>query len=56
MGLFPALVATTSDAALDWVVGAAASIVFVALVAIPAAAMNSREHRRRQAEEGQGPT
>lgn len=50
MALLPALVAATSDAPLDWVLGAAASIVFVALIAIPATVMNAREHKRHQAD------
>jgi ABC-type spermidine/putrescine transport system permease subunit I len=54
MGLLPALVASMSDAPLDWAVGAAASIVFVAVIAIPAAALNAREHKRRQAEKATG--
>jgi hypothetical protein len=43
------LMASTS-APLDWVYGALASIVFVALVAIPAAVLNSRDHKKRQQE------
>lgn len=51
MPLLPALVAAAGDAPLDWVVGAAASIVFVVIIAVPAAALNAREHRRRQTEQ-----
>jgi hypothetical protein len=45
-----ALVASSSNAPLDWVYGTVASIIFVAAVAIPAALLNSREHKRRQRE------
>gem|GEM_PF-2555917 len=44
-----ALVAATNNAPLDWAYGTAASVVFVALIAVPAAVLNSRENRRRQA-------
>jgi uncharacterized protein YecE (DUF72 family) len=44
---FVAFLATT-DAPLDWVLGTAASVVFVGLIAVPAAAMNARDRRRRQ--------
>ena len=45
-----ALLATSSNAPLDWVYGAAASVVFVVLIAIPAAVLNSRDHKKRQRE------
>lgn len=50
------LVAATNNAPLDWAYGAAASVVFIGLIAVPAAVLNSREHRRRQGPktEGQG--
>ncbi|HTV11174.1 MAG TPA: hypothetical protein VME20_04860 [Acidimicrobiales bacterium] len=46
------LSATSSSAPLDWVLGAAASVVFVALVAIPAAALNARDRKRREQASG----
>jgi hypothetical protein len=46
----PVLAALLGDAALDWVYGTAASIIFVAVIAIPAAVLNSRDHKRRQRE------
>ncbi len=45
-----ALVATTSNAPLDWVYGTAASVLFVVVIAVPAAVLNSRDHRRFRAE------
>jgi ABC-type spermidine/putrescine transport system permease subunit I len=48
------LVAATNNAPLDWAYGTAASVVFVALIAVPAAVLNSREHRRRQASKAEG--
>jgi hypothetical protein len=44
------LAATSSGAPLDWVYGGLASIVFVVIVALPAAFLNSREHKKRQRE------
>lgn len=44
------LTGVASDAALDWAIGAAASIAFVALIAIPALALNARDRKRHQAE------
>jgi hypothetical protein len=48
--LVAALLAARSAAPMDWVYGTAASVVFVAAIAIPAAVLNSREHKRRQRE------
>lgn len=42
----------TGSAPADWAYGAAASAVFVAVIVIPAAVLNARDHRRYQAEEG----
>lgn len=39
-----------SNAAEDWLLGAGASVAFVAAVAIPALVLNSRERRRHQEE------
>lgn len=39
-----------NNAAADWVLGAAASVVFVALVAVPALALNARDRKRRRSE------
>ncbi len=48
----PVLAALLPSAAApsDWVYGTAASIIFVAVIAIPAAVLNSRDHKRRQRE------
>ena len=46
--LATALMATTSDAPMDWVYGTAAAFVFVLLIAVPAAALNARDRKRRQ--------
>jgi hypothetical protein len=48
------LVAATNNAPMDWVYGTVASVVFIALIAVPAAVLNSREHRRRQAVRSEG--
>ena len=40
--------AATNNAPIDWVYGAAASVVFVALIVVPAAALNARDRKRRQ--------
>ncbi|MDA8301746.1 MAG: hypothetical protein M0005_09415 [Actinomycetota bacterium] len=50
-----ALVATTSNAPLDWVYGTAASVLFVVVIAVPAAVLNSRDHRRLRAERSSEP-
>lgn len=50
-----ALLATSSSAPIDWVYGALASIVFVGVIAVPAAVLNSREHKRRQREQSAAP-
>jgi ABC-type spermidine/putrescine transport system permease subunit I len=42
-----AILAVTDNAPLDWALGAAASIVFVGLIAVPAAVLNSRDRKRR---------
>lgn len=39
-----------SGAAWPWVYGMAASLVFIGIIAIPAAILNSRDHKRRQRE------
>jgi hypothetical protein len=49
------LLALNSGAALDWVYGALASIVFVVIIAVPAAVLNSREHKKRQREQPAAP-
>ena len=49
------LLAASSSAPIDWVYGALASIVFVAVIAVPAAALNSREHKKRQREQSAAP-
>ena len=48
MGTLQALVASTNHAAADWLWGTAASVLFVALIAVPAAALNGRDRKRRQ--------
>jgi ABC-type spermidine/putrescine transport system permease subunit I len=50
MGELTALLASSSSAPIDWVYGAAASIVFVAVIAIPAAFLNVRDRKRRAQE------
>ena len=50
MGELIALLASSSSAPIDWVYGGAASIVFVAVIAIPAALLNSRDRKRRAQE------
>ena len=55
MESLPALVAATSNAPLDWVYGALASIVFVVLIAVPAAILNNREHKKRQQQRPSAP-
>jgi hypothetical protein len=55
MADLPALLAASSSAPIDWVYGALASIVFVAVVAVPAAVLNSREHKKRQRERSAAP-
>jgi hypothetical protein len=42
-----AILAVTDNAPLDWALGAAASFVFVGLIAVPAAVLNSRDRKRR---------
>lgn len=49
------LAVTSNGAPLDWVYGAAAGIVFVVLIAVPAAVLNSREHKKRQRERTAAP-
>lgn len=55
LALAPAFVASPSVASLsgapfDWVLGTAASVGFVAVIAVPAMLLNSRDHKRRQRE------
>ncbi|HMK98214.1 MAG TPA: hypothetical protein VK425_11750 [Acidimicrobiales bacterium] len=45
---FVAVLGAANNSPIDWVYGTAASIVFVALIAIPAAALNARDRKRRQ--------
>jgi len=45
---FEAIVGSANNSPMDWVYGTAAAIVFVALIAIPAAALNARDRKRRQ--------
>ena len=47
MGDLTALLAASSSAPIDWVYGGAASIVFVGLIALPAALLNARDRKRR---------
>jgi len=42
-----AMLAVTDNAPLDWALGAAASFVFVGLIVVPAAVLNSRDRKRR---------
>jgi ABC-type spermidine/putrescine transport system permease subunit I len=42
-----AVLAVTDNAPLDWALGAAASFLFVALIAVPAVVLNSRDRKRR---------
>ncbi|HTW06187.1 MAG TPA: hypothetical protein VME46_01665 [Acidimicrobiales bacterium] len=42
--------AAASNAPMDWVWGLLASVAFVAVIAIPAAALNARDRKRRQEE------
>ena len=46
-----ALLVATNNAPADWVWGSVASVVFVALIAWPAAVLNARDHGRRQKEQ-----
>jgi hypothetical protein len=41
------ILAVTDNAPLDWALGAAASFVFVGLIIVPAAVLNSRDRKRR---------
>ncbi len=50
MGSVLALLVATGGAPTDWLLGTAASVVFVAVIAIPAAALNHRDRKRRQKE------
>jgi hypothetical protein len=49
MGGLTALLASSS-APIDWVYGGAASIVFVGVIALPAALLNARDRKRRAQE------
>jgi hypothetical protein len=51
-----AVVAATSGAPMDWLLGTAASVVFVAVIAVPAAVLNTRERKRRQRQAPSQPT
>lgn len=42
------IVAAASSAPADWLWGTAASVLFVGAIVVPAAALNSRERRKRQ--------
>jgi amino acid transporter len=48
MGSVLALLVATGSAPTDWLLGTAASVVFIALIAIPAAALNHRDRKKRQ--------
>jgi hypothetical protein len=50
MGSVLALLVATGSAPTDWLLGTAASVVFVAAIAVPAAALNHRDRKRRQKE------
>lgn len=41
------ILAVSDNAPLDWALGAAASFVFVGLIVVPAAVLNSRDRKRR---------
>ena len=43
-----AIVATASNAPMDWVWGTVASVLFVGVIAVPAAALNNKERRERR--------
>jgi hypothetical protein len=43
-----ALVAASGNAPMNWVWGTVASLVFVGLIGVPAAALNARDRKRRQ--------
>jgi hypothetical protein len=42
------VVAASSNAPMNWVWGTIASVVFVGLIGVPAAALNARDRKRRQ--------
>ena len=42
-----AILAVSDNAPLDWALGAAASFVFVGLITVPAAVLNSHDRKRR---------
>jgi hypothetical protein len=44
------LLAAASNAPMDWVWGAIASLLFVGVIVVPAAALNARDRKRRQDE------
>jgi len=49
MGTLQAVIASTaSNAPFDWIFWTVASLVFIALIAVPAAALNARDRKRRQ--------
>ena len=49
-----ALLVATGGAPTDWALGTAAAVVFVAVIALPAAALNHRDRKRRQHERPAG--
>jgi hypothetical protein len=51
MGSELALLVATGSAPTDWLLGAGAAVVFVAAIAVPAAALNHRDRKRRQKEQ-----
>jgi hypothetical protein len=51
-----AILAVTDNAPLDWALGAAASFVFVGLIVVPAAVLNSRDRKRRAQRLAQEPS
>lgn len=48
MGKMHALMAVTSNAPADWLWGTLGAVVFVGVIAVPAAALNARDRKRRQ--------
>lgn len=49
------LLAASSSAPIDWVYGALASVAFVVVIAVPAAVLNSRDHKKRRRERSAAP-
>ena len=50
MGSVLALLVATGSAPTDWLLGTGAAVVFVAVIAVPAAALNHRDRKKRQKE------